>query len=82
MKVKTFPGELIGETIIVVESNNPALKGISGKVIDETQSTIKIESEGKIKTLLKNIITFKITGKGMAIEGRTIIKRPEDRLKG
>ena len=82
MKVKIFPGELIGEAITVVKSSNHALEGMSGKVVDETKSTIKIESSGKINTLLKNAIAFKIISKGIVVDGRTILKRPEDRLKG
>ena len=81
MKTKSFPHELIGEEITVVGSTNPAQVGISGKIVDETKSTIKIQSKEGTKTLLKNTITFKIKSKAMVIEGKTLIKRPEERLK-
>ena len=81
MKNKTFPHELIGQEIMVINSTNPAQVGISGKIVDETKSTIKIESKEGIKTLLKSTITFKIKNNGV-IDGRTLMKRPEERIKG
>ena len=79
---KTFPYELIGEEITVISSTNPAQVGISGKIVDETKSTLKIESKEGIKTLLKSTITFKIKSNAMVIDGRTLMKRPEERIKG
>ncbi|MBT4151278.1 ribonuclease P, partial [Candidatus Woesearchaeota archaeon] len=39
----TYPHELIGEEIVVVDATNPSLKGIKGKIIDETKHTLKID---------------------------------------
>tara|TARA_Y100000310_G_C20454138_1_gene702213 strand:- start:256 stop:504 length:249 start_codon:yes stop_codon:yes gene_type:complete len=77
----TFPHELVGQEIEVVDSTNPDTLGIKGKVVDETRSTLKVEMEGKIKTLLKNAIKIKLSD-GMIIDGTSINKRPEDRIKG
>ena len=56
---------------------------INGKIIDESKDTLKlINKEGKIKTLLKSSITFKILKNNKIIEGNSIKKRPEERLKG
>ena len=82
MKNKTFPHELIGQEIMVINSTNPAQVGISGKIVDEKKSNIKIESKEGIKTLLKNTITFKIKSNETVIDGRTLMKRPEERIKG
>jgi len=79
---KIFSGELIGEEIVVTEAKNPLNNGVEGKVIDETKATIKVEKQGKIITLLKNEITFKIKSTGEEIQGATITRKPEDRLKG
>lgn len=83
MSRKTFyPYELIGEEIEVIDSKNKFNIGIKGKIVDETKSTIKVQQTDKIKTLLKNNITFKLVRKGQVIEGREIAKRSEERLKG
>jgi len=79
---KTFPYELIGEEVEIVVSKNKSNKGISGKIVDETKATIKIEQNGKIKTLLKNNITLKLLNNGLVLEGKQINKRPEERIKG
>ncbi|MBT7332359.1 ribonuclease P protein subunit [Candidatus Woesearchaeota archaeon] len=78
----TYPHELIGEEIVVVDATNPSLKGIKGKIIDETKHTLKIDAQGDIKTLMKNAISFTIKGKELHIEGKDLIKRPEERVKG
>ncbi|HLC97704.1 MAG TPA: ribonuclease P protein subunit [Candidatus Nanoarchaeia archaeon] len=82
MKKAVFPHELIGEEVVVVTAANPALLGISGKIVDETKATIRVLQEGGIKTLLKSAVTFKLVRTGKVIDGKTLLKRPEDRLKG
>tara|TARA_Y100000034_G_C6547671_1_gene236512 strand:+ start:107 stop:358 length:252 start_codon:yes stop_codon:yes gene_type:complete len=82
VKKLTYPYGLIGEKITIVKAANQSNESITGIVVDETKSTIKVEQEGKIKTLLKKNITFKIEKTGQVIDGKTIAKKPEDRLKG
>ena len=77
---KIFPFELIGKEITIVDSTNKSHVGLTGKIVDETKNTIKIEQRGKIKTLLKNNIKFKIDR--IVINGKSIMKRSEDRIKG
>ena len=77
-----FPGELIGEEIEVVETTNNSLANLRGKIVDESKQTLTIDVDGKVKTVLKGTITFKIISSGKLIDGKTIMKRPEDRLKG
>ena len=67
--------------IEVVKATNQSNLGIKGKIIDETKSSLKIEEDGKIKILLKKNITFKIQNTGQVIDGKTITKQPEERLK-
>ena len=81
-KIVVYPYELIGELIEIMESTNKANLGLSGKIVDETKSTLRIEQQGKIKTLLKKNIVFKLVRNNLLIDGKTITKRPEDRVKG
>lgn len=82
MKKAVFPHELIGEEVVVVKAANLALLGITGKIVDETKATIRVLQEGKIKTLLKSAVTLKLIRTGKIIDGKTLLRRPEDRLKG
>ena len=78
--MKLYPDELIGKEITVVEAKNPANLGLHGKVIDETKSTLKIETQGQVRTLFKKDIVLKINNQ--LIKGVELQKRPEDRIKG
>ena len=82
MKKTVFPHELIGEEVMVIEATNPSLVGLTGKVVDETKATIRVLQDGEIKTLLKNAVVLKLLRTGKIIDGKTLLKRPEDRLKG
>lgn len=77
-----FPGELIGEPIEVVESTNKSNIGLKGKIVDETKFTIKVSNQGKIKTLFKSTLLFKLGKNGKIINGKNMMKRPEERIKG
>ncbi len=70
-----YPHGLIGKRIRVMDST------LEGKVVDETKETLKIETNGETKTLLKKAITFKLES-GEIIVGKDIVKRPEERVKG
>ena len=80
MKPSTFPGELIGKDAEIIASTNQHQVGWKGKIIDETKMMLKIGIKGKVKTLPKKNITFKI--EGITLSGKTLIKRSEERLKG
>ena len=78
----TYPRELIGEMIQVVHSSQKRLEGLQGKIVDETKSTITLEQDGKNKKLLKNTITFRLQSSGLIIDGKTLLRRAEERIKG
>lgn len=82
MKKTVFPHELIGEEVRVIKATNPSLVDVTGKVVDETKATLRVLQDGMIKTLLKNAIVLKLLRTGKIIDGKTLMKRPEDRLKG
>ena len=77
--------ELVGLKVIIAQSSNPELMGIEGKVVNETKNTLVIEDvNGKEKTIPKGIATFHFTlpdGSNVKIKGKTIVSRPEDRIK-
>ncbi len=77
--MKYHPNEFIGLNIRVLQSNNKNLKGISGKIIDETKNSFKIISEDKKeKMIMKKDSIFMINNQ--EINGDNIIKRPEERI--
>lgn len=76
-----FTKELIGHMIEVIEARNQDIIGIRGKVVNETKYTLQIKHNNEIKTIMKRNTTFRVEGKTI-ISGSTILKRPEDRLKG
>ncbi len=77
-----YPHELIGEKIKIIEAKNRSNLGINGTIIDETKFTLKIECGDKIKVLFKRGIVFVIELNGVKIDGKEIVKRSEDRIKG
>ena len=74
---------LIGEDIEVIKAKNQTLEGLKGRVIDETKNTLSLESEDKIRKILKKGIKFKIKirDETRIIDGADLIGRPEERLK-
>lgn len=75
--------ELIGLEVRVVESTDPTLKDIHGKVIDETKNTLTVEVNGKRKVVPKGVCTFLFKLGSMVVEvrGRVLLGRPQDRIK-
>ncbi|MBZ3936269.1 ribonuclease P protein component 1 [Methanimicrococcus blatticola] len=84
--------ELIGLLVKVDSSCDPTLNGLSGRVIDETRNTIKIEtSQGFIKIVPKagTVFVFTIperisqTGRNISvkIDGNITLSQPQNRIK-
>lgn len=75
--------ELIGLEVEIVEATDLTLKGIKGRIIDESKQTLTIESRGKRKKIVKQICTFrfKLGETVLEVEGRAIVARPQDRIK-
>jgi ribonuclease P protein subunit POP4 len=78
--MKFIRGEIIGLPIKVVDSLNPHLVGIAGKVADETKNMIKIETKTGMKMVEKKTCTFEF-GTGKKVDGKRLVGRPEQRLK-
>ncbi len=77
--------ELIGLYIRVLEHTDPSLVGLTGRIVDETQKTLLIETEtGRRKRVYKEHGVYEIVlprGEKVIIRGFEILGRPEDRLK-
>ncbi|HXG73210.1 MAG TPA: ribonuclease P protein subunit [Candidatus Nitrosotenuis sp.] len=75
--------ELIGLQAQVAESTNKSLVGLEGKIIDETKYMLTLQTARGLKMIPKqhNIWKFTLSGQDLLIDGNTIAKRPEDRLR-
>jgi len=76
--------ELVGLQVIIQESSDISLKGLSGKIVSETRNMITVEKkDGNVIRVAKEIAT-KIelaTDSGVCfISGSSLIGKPEDRL--
>jgi ribonuclease P protein subunit POP4 len=75
--------ELIGLDVKVVHADDKSLTGKAGVIIDETRNTLIIKGKTGTKKILKKGALFRlqIAGKTVEIEGKTLIGRPEERIK-
>ncbi len=85
--------ELIGLDVVVKESSDFTRKNLRGKIIDETQNTFVIMAKEKkmpkgtfreplLKVLPKKECVFEFDiGEKILVDGKEILKRPENRIK-
>jgi ribonuclease P protein subunit POP4 len=84
--------ELIGLVTEVVDSTNPNMIDIRGKVVDETRNTLIVETESnREKMVPKADTTFvfhlpvrsadKYTIKHVRVNGTLLLSQPENRIK-
>lgn len=76
-------GRLLGAKIEILQHQDPSLVGRKGIVVAESMKTLKILSEGKVITILKQSGKFKLETEGYAgtVYGDLMISRPEERTK-
>jgi ribonuclease P protein subunit POP4 len=74
--------EFIGLDTEIIESSNPQVIGLNGRIINETKSMFTINTEKGTKSIAKstNNWKFSIENKDVIIEGSKITKRPFDRI--
>lgn len=70
---------MIGQTLEVLESSNPSLKGLRGQAIDETRNTITIKNSKGTKKIIKDQAVLKIND--IKIDGKQLIGRIQERIK-
>lgn len=76
--------ELIGLEARVINSSDPTLLGVHGRILDETRGTLVIENSSGVKIIPKAGSTYEIKlpdGEKMVIEGQKLIGRPEERVR-
>lgn len=76
--------ELMGLEVEVLDSRDPGLRGLRGRVVDETKNMLKIRVGGKVKSVPKAIVYLRFIlpeGEEVKIEGRRLVARPEDRVR-
>ncbi|MCK4633289.1 ribonuclease P protein component 1 [Candidatus Bathyarchaeota archaeon] len=76
--------EFIGLKVMVADSPNRDLIGISGTVIKETRNTFIVLNGNKKKTVAKNQTTFHFTladATIVEVDGHVLSGRPEERIK-
>lgn len=74
--------EIIGLEMEVLKDSNPSNKYFKGFVTDESKNTITLEGNKKRIIAKKDaVLLLTIDGKTMQIEGKSLLGRPEDRIK-
>lgn len=74
--------EFIGLHTEITQSTNPQVIGLNGRIMDETKSMFRINTEKGVKSIAKstNSWKFSIENKDVIVEGSKITKRPFDRI--
>ena len=76
--------EFLGLELTIVKSLNSSTVGLTGKVVNETRNTFTILHNGEQKVVIKDTSVFGLImtdGTVVEIDGKTIMGRPEDRIK-
>jgi len=76
--------EFLGLELTIVKSLNSSTVGLTGKVVNETRNTFTILQNGEQKVVIKDTSVFGLMmtdGTVVEIDGKTIMGRPEDRIK-
>lgn len=78
-------GELIGRHVRVLESSDPTLIGVEGRIVDETLNTFVVERAGESRPVFVaksiSVFGFEEDGELIRIPGDRVRFRPEDRIK-
>lgn len=76
--------ELVGLACRVVDSADPSLVGIEGRVVEETAHTLVVDAEDGEKTVPKpyTVFEFDLPDATVRVEGEAIDARPAERARG
>jgi len=78
--------ELVGLTTRIVDSADPSLVGIEGRVVEETTHTLVVDAEDDEKTVPKKHTGFEFelpeAEATVRVEGGAIDARPAERVRG
>ena len=75
--------EFVGLTTRVITATDVSWIGKSGRIVDESKNTFKMEIDGKEKLLPKHqtVLAIKIKDKEITVDASQLRLRPEDRIK-
>jgi ribonuclease P protein subunit POP4 len=75
--------ELLGLQARIITSPDKGLKGVTGRIVDETKNTFKLMTPKGEKTLMKKgtLLAVQIKDEEIAIDASKLTYRPEDRIK-
>lgn len=76
--------ELIGQPVLILDSTDPSLKNIHGKIAYETKNLLVINKGNNIVKVPKSIVTISLRlsdGNDCVIIGSDLVGRPEDRIQ-
>lgn len=76
--------ELIGLSVDIMDSSDPSLNNLHGKIVYETKNLLMIDANKSIKKVPKNIVTLSVKlpdGNNCMISGSELVGRPEDRIQ-
>jgi ribonuclease P protein subunit POP4 len=76
--------ELIGLDVKVAKTKDPNMRGVKGKIVNETRNMLTIVDRGRKLLIPKDIATFRFKlkdGTLVDVDGARLVARPENRLK-
>lgn len=75
--------ELIGLNATVSESPDKNKQGLKGRIIDETKNLLVLETINGLKQLPKKecVFEFEIENEKVLVQGKSILEKPENRIK-
>ena len=73
--------ELIGQEVIITNSENKEIIGINGKIIMETKNMIILDTKKGKRNIPKNICQLSSNNQVIKIDPTKLNKRPYERLE-
>ncbi len=84
MQQNVLAHELVGQTVMILDSADPSIKNMHGKIVYETKNLLVINKGQKIVKVAKSIVTISLRladGNDCVIKGSDLVGRPEDRIQ-
>lgn len=71
-------------TVKVTRATDPNIKGVKGKIVDESRNMLTLQDGGRRLLIPKSVATFRFKlrdGMLVEVDGQRLVARPENRLK-
>jgi ribonuclease P protein subunit POP4 len=74
--------EIIGLKVKVLKDSNPCNKNVEGILVNESKNTFTVKGDkNRIIAKKDSVLLITINGNPLQIEGKSLLGRPEDRIK-